>query len=104
MRCKCCGSADRCKLAAEVCIHFPGLSQIDKSAVFLFPELTVCVTCGIAEFLVPETELRLVAERDDDSGTVCEFIARTVSSASLSRDTTFINYMVGRTPAFWPIG
>ena len=43
-------------------IHFPGLKNTDKSAVFVFPEIVVCLDCGAAKFTVPEAELRLLAK------------------------------------------
>jgi hypothetical protein len=45
-------------------IHFPGLKNIDKPVVWLFPELVVCLDCGAAEFAVPEEELRQLAKGD----------------------------------------
>jgi len=45
-------------------IHFPGLKNIDKPVVWVFPELIVCLNCGIGQFVVPEAELRLLAEGD----------------------------------------
>jgi hypothetical protein len=39
-------------------IHFPGLKNIDKSVVWVFSEVVVCLNCGIANFVVPEAELR----------------------------------------------
>ena len=43
-------------------IRSPGLENIDKPAVFVFPELVICLHCGMAEFVVPEAELRLIAK------------------------------------------
>ena len=37
-------------------------------AVWVFPELAVCLECGIAEFAVPEAELRLLAKGEADAG------------------------------------
>jgi hypothetical protein len=45
-------------------IHFPGLKNIDKPVVWVFPELVVCLDCGISEFAMPETELGLLAKDD----------------------------------------
>lgn len=45
-------------------IHFPGLKNIDKPIVWLFPELVVCMNCGTAEFPVPGAELRQLAKGD----------------------------------------
>jgi hypothetical protein len=46
-------------------IHFPGLKNIGKPVVWVFPELVVCLDCGIAEFAVPEDKLFLLAIGDD---------------------------------------
>jgi len=45
-------------------IHYPGLKNIDKPVVCVFPELVVCLDCGTAEFAVPEAELRVLAKDD----------------------------------------
>ena len=49
-------------------IHFPGLKNIDKPVVWVFPELIVCLDCGKAEFAVPEAELRLLAKGSAAAG------------------------------------
>lgn len=64
MRCKTCGSLRRRNFTAEIGIHFPGLKNIDKPVVWVFPELVVCLDCGISEFPIPETELGLLAKGD----------------------------------------
>jgi hypothetical protein len=43
-------------------IHFPGLKNIDKPVVWVFPEIVVCLDCGTAEFAVPEEQLRFLAK------------------------------------------
>jgi hypothetical protein len=63
MPCKSCGSVSQSKFIAEMAIHFPGLKNIDKPVVWIFPELVVCLDCGAAEFAVPEAELRQLAKR-----------------------------------------
>jgi len=40
------------KLTAELATHFPGPKNIDEPIVWIFPELVVCVDCGIAEFAI----------------------------------------------------
>jgi hypothetical protein len=52
------------KFTAEIAIHFPGLKGINKPHVWVFPELLVCLGCGTAEFIVPETELKMLAKND----------------------------------------
>ena len=60
IRCKSCYSENLGKFNAEVGIHFCGLKNIDKPTIFVSPELVVCLDCGIAQFAVPETGLRLL--------------------------------------------
>jgi len=55
--CKSCGSNNQSKFAGEIAIHRPGLKNIDKPVVWVFPELVVCLNCGIAEFAVPEAQI-----------------------------------------------
>jgi len=64
MPCKSCGSVSQSKFIAEMAIHFPGLKNIDKPVVWVFPELIVCLDCGTTEFVVPEAELRQLATGD----------------------------------------
>jgi hypothetical protein len=45
-------------------ICFPGLKNIDRP-VWVFPELIICLDCGMAEFNVPEAELRQLAKGED---------------------------------------
>ena len=68
MRCKSCGAVNRRKFTAEIGIHSPGLKNIDMPVVWVFPELAVCVECGMAEFAVPEAELRLLAKGEPTAG------------------------------------
>ena len=60
MPCKSCASVNQSKFTGEIGIHFPGLKNIDKSVVWVFPELIVCLDCGTAEFLVPAENLQEV--------------------------------------------
>jgi hypothetical protein len=57
-RCGSCGSEYLDKFLGEIAIHFPGLEKIDMPVVWVFPELLICLSCGSAQFAVPETELR----------------------------------------------
>jgi len=60
--CMSCGSATLRKFRAEMGIHFPGLRNIDKPVVWVFPDLFVCLDCGTAGFVVPEDELHQLEE------------------------------------------
>ena len=64
MPCKSCGSVNQSKFRAEMAIHFPGLKNIEKPLVWVFPEVIVCLNCGAAEFSVPEAELHLLGKDD----------------------------------------
>lgn len=44
---------------AEINIHFPGLKNMDRPAVLVFPKLLVCPDCGFAEFTLRESEVPL---------------------------------------------
>jgi hypothetical protein len=59
--CRSCETANQGKFTAEIAIHFPGLKNIDKPVVWVFPELLVCLDCGRAEFAIPETALGVLA-------------------------------------------
>ena len=68
MPCKSCGAVNQSKFTAEIAIHFPGLKNINKPGVWLFPEIVICLDCGTAEFAVPEAELRQLAKGDAAAG------------------------------------
>lgn len=68
MCCSSCGSENLGGFTAEIAIHFPGLKNLHKPIVWVFPRLKVCLDCGIAQFTVPEAELRLLAKRDAAAG------------------------------------
>jgi hypothetical protein len=61
MTCRLCGSKSQEEYGAEINIHIP--TGGDKAAVLLFPKLLVCLDCGVAEFTVPEAELRQLGKR-----------------------------------------
>jgi hypothetical protein len=58
MACKSCQSSQQKTFTAEIAIHIPGLENVDKPAVLVFPALLICLHCGKTEFAVPEEELR----------------------------------------------
>jgi hypothetical protein len=62
--CNSCGSVNQKKFAGEMGIRSAGLKGIDKPTVWVFPELTICLDCGKAKFVVPEAELRELARGD----------------------------------------
>jgi hypothetical protein len=60
MSCKSCKSENQSNFNAEIGIHFPGLKGLNKPTVWVFPKLVVCLDCGVAEFALPERELRVL--------------------------------------------
>jgi hypothetical protein len=49
MACNSCGSVKQGEFTSEIDIHFPGLGNVKKKPVVVFPELLVCLNCGKAE-------------------------------------------------------
>ena len=62
MRCKSCGSKNLGRFNGELAIHFRGLENINEPAVLIFPELIICLDCGVGEFIVPKKELPLLTK------------------------------------------
>ena len=62
MQCKACGSHNQTEFNAEINVHFSGLKNLDKPAVFVFPKLLLCLDCGFTEFTLRESELHLLDE------------------------------------------
>jgi hypothetical protein len=60
MSCLSCASGNQAEYTSEINIHFPGLKNLDKPSVFVFPKLLVCLDCGCSWFTTPETELALL--------------------------------------------
>lgn len=59
-RCTSCQSEDQKTLTAEIAIHFPGIEGLNKPIVWVFPTISVCLDCAIAQFMVPEKELEVL--------------------------------------------
>src|SRR6516162_1610683 len=68
MACSACGSTRLEKFESEVVIHFRRLKDIEKRPVVLSPELSVCLACGRAEFVVPEKQLSRFEKGDTAHG------------------------------------
>ena len=60
--CTVCGSANLGRFAAETAVHSVGMENINKPAVFVFPELAVCLHCGFAAFAVSQEQLRTLGD------------------------------------------
>jgi hypothetical protein len=62
-------SANRREFTAEINVHFPGTEGLTKPSVWVFPRLTVCLDCGVAQFSIADAELHRLADRQ--SGQSC---------------------------------
>jgi predicted nucleic-acid-binding Zn-ribbon protein len=58
--CKECGSGNQREFVAETNIHTSTRKNLEKVAVLVFPEVLVCLDCGFTEFILAETDLRLL--------------------------------------------
>ena len=68
--CHSCSSKNQQLFNGEVAVHFAGRDGLNKPIVWVFPKLTVCVDCGVAQFTVPEQELRVLATGAQVDGAV----------------------------------
>jgi hypothetical protein len=62
--CPSCGTVNQNKFPAEIAIHSLGPKRFDVPHVFLFPMVLVCLKCGHADFVVPETGLRVLVKNN----------------------------------------
>ena len=56
-RCKSCESLNLNHFSGELALHFRGLEGLNKPIVWVFPQVVVCLDCGLAEFQVPQEQL-----------------------------------------------
>lgn len=56
--CISCGSANLINLGGELALRFPGLQNLNKPSLFVFPEVVVCLDCGASKFEIPQSELQ----------------------------------------------
>ena len=82
MSCLLCGSGNQAELTAEMLIHFSGLKNLDKSGVWVFPKLLVCLDCGCSHFTVPERELTSIARTPEISSPTLDSSAGDVALSS----------------------
>ena len=70
MACRLCQSEDQGTFSSEVWIQRAGRNDLTKPAVWVFPELVVCLDCGFTEFQIDETSLTLLVEDTGANGAV----------------------------------
>lgn len=59
-RCISCRSENLNTFTSEIAIHFPGIEGLNKPIVWVFPRISVCMDCGMAQFMIPEKELEVL--------------------------------------------
>ena len=62
MCCALCKSSNQPEFTTEMMIHFSGIRNIDRVAVWAFPKVLVCLDCGFSEFTAAETVLRALGK------------------------------------------
>ena len=62
MACKKCSSRKQVTFGTEMNIHFPGREGFEKPTVLVFSQVSICLNCGLADFKVPDRELRALAD------------------------------------------
>ena len=70
MTCNRCNSDKQGVFNGEFAIHFRALEGLDKPIVWVFPEIVVCLNCGVTEFTVPERELQVLSKGSPVKGAV----------------------------------
>ena len=55
--CSVCGSTELRTYSSELALHVLSRGDLDKSPLFLFPQVPVCRHCGAARFTIPVSEL-----------------------------------------------
>ena len=81
--CTSCASKKIGKFGGEIGLHFKGIAELEKPVVFLFPEVTVCLSCGHAQFTVPEEELRVLTTNTPVEGTATLLSRNSASNEQL---------------------
>jgi hypothetical protein len=52
-----CTHSNQKQFPAEINIHLPGIEMIDKPTVWVFPQMVVCIECGLTQFVIAPREL-----------------------------------------------
>ena len=72
MSCVSCTSNNQREFSTEMLIHFVGPKNFDRPQVLAFPKARICLDCGFSQFMVPETELRLLNGGSDRTSTAAQ--------------------------------
>ena len=61
MFCLLCASANQWEFGTEILVHFPGLKNLHKPPVWVFPKLSVSPDSGFSRFTTPDGKLAILA-------------------------------------------
>lgn len=85
MICKGCHSDTQRVFNGEIAIHFRGLEGLNNPIVWVFPELVVCLHCGLTAFTVPERELQVLQRGAAVKGAMVSDASMTPASGEVRR-------------------
>jgi len=63
MSCTRCLSLHQTELNSEINLHFRGLPNLGEPGIFVFPQVLVCLDCGLSEFVIEKRELAQIIEK-----------------------------------------
>jgi hypothetical protein len=63
MSCTRCLSLHQTALNSEINLHFRGLPNLGEPGLFVFPQVLVCLDCGLSEFVIEKRELAQIIEK-----------------------------------------
>ena len=58
--CASCQSENQKTFTSEMAVHFPGIEGLNKPIVWIYPRISVCLDCGMAQFMIPDKELEVL--------------------------------------------
>jgi hypothetical protein len=67
--CVSCGSVNIEEFESEITVHFPQLKKINEPPVLVFAKLSVCQSCGRADFVIPQPHLARLSSDSTRSNT-----------------------------------
>ena len=62
MACARCNSCNQVEFPSEIAIHFSGREHLDRPHILVFPEILVCLDCGVSRIVIAENDLRLLRD------------------------------------------
>jgi hypothetical protein len=83
MSCTRCLSLHQTELNSEINLHFRGLPNLGEPGIFVFPQILVCLDCGLSEFVIEKGELAHIGEKSITRGVLGAKSIRTVKRRTL---------------------